>query len=1534
MNTFYQYDQANDTDIAIIAMSCRFPGADNIDEFWQNLRNGVESISFFSEEELIEAGIDPELVKKPNYIRAKGTLSDVELFDASFFGFSPREASQMDPQHRLFLEEAWKIIETSGYQPDVYEGLIGLYAGIGMNTYLLNNLSTQRQHLEATTGIFPILIGNDKDYMPTKVSYKLNLKGPSVNVQTACSTSLVATHLACQALINGECDMALAGGVSLQIPHKSGYLYQEGMIMSPDGHCRAFDANAKGIVYGNGVGLIMLKRLADAIADGDEIHAIIKGSAINNDGSLKVAYTAPSVDGQAAVVAEAQAVADVDPDTMTYIETHGTGTALGDPIEIAALTQAFREQSQDLPLQFCAIGSVKTNVGHLDTAAGVAGIIKTALALKHRQIPPSLHFETPNPQIDFARTPFYVNTRLADWNSEGSPRRAGVSSFGFGGTNAHIVLEEAPPRQVSSVSRPAQLLALSAKSESALETMATTLADHLQKHPEIKLADAVYTLQLGRHVFNHRRILVCHDLPEALTLLNSPNAKQVLTKVQEPAARPVVFMFPGQGAQYLNMARELYETEETFRACVVDCAELLGPLMGFDLRTILYPENGQWEDAAQQLQQTAVTQPAIFVIEYALARLLMEWGIQPQAVIGHSIGEFTAACIAGVLSLEDALKLVAARGQLMQSCEPGAMLSVPLPEDEVLPLLTPQLSIAAVNAPNQSVISGPTEAIEALQQRLSEKKINGIRLHTSHAFHSPMMEPILQPFADILENVTLNPPQIGWVSTVTGAWISAEEATDPEYWTKNLRQTVRFADAVQQFFNNPAHILLEVGPGRTLSTLTGRHPNKAKEQVAFSSLRHPQSKETDLAFLLTTLGKLWLEGVQIDWNGFYINEDRYRVTLPPYPFERKKYWIDPQQGSNVEIVSDQKKADITDWFYLPTWKRVPLVGESDSSEVATAEKLTWLLFADECGLSSALQEKLQSYQQNVIHVHPGETFEERSDREFVLHPSTQEGYDRLFEHLHTLKRFPDRIIHAWSVTETQSSETILERLDEMQERGLYSLLALAKAIGKQNFSHDIRITVLSNNMHDVIGGDLLFPEKATLLGPVKIIPQEYPSVQCCSIDVDLNNFTQEQIADLILPEVLNSSSDLLIAYRNHSRWVQHFEPIRLEQPQAKTPPRLRENGVYLITGGLGGIGLTLAKYLAEQVKARLILTGRSPLPPQNEWETWIATHDPDDKTSQKILKVQELQDLGAEALVFQADAANFTHMEQALTQAQQQLGKIHGVLHCAGVPDYAGVIQRRTREDTAQILAPKVNGTLILEQLLQQINLDFMILFSSIGAILHRMKFGQVGYSAANEFLDAYACYRISHENGYTVSVNWNDWKEVGMSEEAEQRWVRTHDIPEGHAVRHGTMLPEEGVEVFHRILGATSARMVVSTQDLPTLIKQDAQAASTFLEATEQAHLTQEATHARPEISTEYAAPATATEKTLVELWQQFLGIAQIGIHDDFFELGGDSLLGTQILSRIRETFQVDLPIGRLFENPTIAGIAEYVEEREEGEI
>jgi acyl transferase domain-containing protein len=887
-----------ETDIAVIGLAGRFPGAPDIRRLWLNLIAGREGIRFFTAEELIAAGVDPDLVALPDYVKAKGILGDVDLFDAAFFGLNPREVELMDPQHRIFLECAWEALEDAGWDADRYPGLVGVYAGLSMNTYLLMNLLSHMD-LVASADTLQASLGNDKDPLTARVSYKLNLKGPSITIQSASSTSLVAVHSACQALINRDCDMALAGGVSIHLPEISGYLYQEGGTVSRDGHCRAFDAASTGFVSGHGCGVVVLKRLSEALADRDHVYAVIKGAACNNDGSHKVSFMAPSVDGQVQLYGMAYDKAGVDPATVSYVECHGTGTALGDPIEIAALSQAFAARTERKG--FCAIGSIKTNIGHLDTAAGVCGLIKAVLALHHRTLPPTLHFSTPNPRIDFAGSPFFVNTELRPWEvADGVPRRAGVTSLGMGGTNAHVVLEEAPAAAPSRgeparPQRPWQLLVLSAKSATALDRATLHLAEHLGDRPELELADIAYTLQVGRKAFQHRRAVLCRDLPEAARALESRDPERVLTLTATPGEHPVAFLFPGQGAQYPDMGRGLYDGEPAFRDAFDRCCERLP----FDLDGALWGGD-DGAAAAERLQRTEIAQPALFVLSWATAQLWLSWGVRPAALLGHSIGEYVAACLAGVFSLEDALSLVVERGRLMQTMEPGAMLAVPLPEAELLTLVdhsAGELSLAAVNRPGLSVVSGRPAAIAELEAELAaDLAARGLiarRLHTSHAFHSSTADPILAPFAEAVRRVRLAPPAIPLVSNLTGTWMRPEEATDPTYWARQLRGTVRFADGLAQLLAEPQRILLEVGPGDTLSSFAREHPARRPGQAVIASLRHPKSTEEDTLVLERAVARLWLAGGDFDWGAFSAAEERRRVSLPTYPFERRRYWVDP-----------------------------------------------------------------------------------------------------------------------------------------------------------------------------------------------------------------------------------------------------------------------------------------------------------------------------------------------------------------------------------------------------------------------------------------------------------------------------------------------------------------------------------------------------------------------------------------------------------------------------------------------------------------
>ena len=916
MNQPEEPQQYNDNEIAIIGMSGRFPGAKNVEDFWDNLKNGVESISLLSDKQLSKSGVAPEILNNPNYVKVNSMVSDIDMFDANFFNYSPREAEEIDPQQRLFLECAWEAIESSGYNPENYEGSIGVYAGGGLPTYLMYNLEDQ-DFILLGNRYFTQMVGNDKDYLATRTAYKLNLTGPALNIQTACSTSLVAVHLACQSLLNGECDMALAGGVSIQIPQNVGYLHQEGLIGSHDGHCRAFDARSSGTVFGNGVGVVLLKPLQDAIADGDCIHAVIKGSAINNDGSLKLGYTAPSVDGQAAVISEAQAVASVTPETITYIEAHGTGTELGDPIEIEALTKAFSEHTDKK--QFCAIGSLKTNVGHMNTAAGIGALIKTVLTLKHNLIPPSLHYEKPNPQINFSDSPFYVNSTLSEWKRNGTPLRAGVSSFGIGGTNSHVVLEEAPSqvKEEDDLQRPVHILTLSAKTPTALADLVDSYHHYLETNLDLDLGDVCYTASTGRVHFNHRLAVVAEkqtELTEKLRQFKLEDKVEGICsgKLLINATAPkVAFLFTGQGSQYVNMGKELYEQAPVFRAALDECEEILEELGVNSILEIIYPEGGE----TSPLDQTAYTQPAIFAIEYALAKLWESWGIKPDVVMGHSVGEYIAATVAGIFSLEDGLKLIAARGRLMQQLPAGGeMVAVMASEAKVKKLLRPyaeKVAIAAINGPKSVVISGEATAVREIVSSLESEQIKTKQLQVSHAFHSPLMEPMLAEWEAVAKELTYHQPEIPVISNVTGT-IADKSITTAKYWVDHVRLPVRFAEGMDALQKQGVEIFLEVGPKPILLGMGRRClpkdvgvwlPSLRPEHIPLqSSLESARSE--DFSQMLSSLGELYVRGVKVDWVEYDGEYSRQKVILPTYPFQRQRYWIDNySRGRNSVSVS-------------------------------------------------------------------------------------------------------------------------------------------------------------------------------------------------------------------------------------------------------------------------------------------------------------------------------------------------------------------------------------------------------------------------------------------------------------------------------------------------------------------------------------------------------------------------------------------------------------------------------------------------------
>lgn len=1480
--------------VAIIGLAGRFPGARTVAEYWQNLCDGVESISFATDEELLAAGVEAALLKNPNFVKASGVIEDAEHFDASFFGIGAREAEILDPQQRIFLECAWEALEDAGCNPQRYQGAIGVFAGAGMNTYGTFNLISNPEVI-GNVGPYQVMLGNDKDFLATRVAYKLNLRGPAIGVQTACSTSLVAVQMAFESLRRGECDMALAGGVSIFFPQNNGYLYLPGMILSPDGHCRAFDAQAAGTVPGRGAGIVVLKRLNDAIQDNDRIYAVIRGAAINNDGATKVGYSAPSIEGQSQVIRKSMDMANISPKSIRYLEAHGTGTEVGDPIEITALTEAFGGCSGER--QFCAIGSVKTNIGHLDTAAGVAGLIKTALSLYHRKMPPSLHFKQPNAHIDFVQTPFYVNTSLQSYESD-EPFRAGVSSFGIGGTNAHITLEEW--RESPSIDHVTpHLIVLSARSESALEAQTRNLDAYLDQSPDAHLAQIALTLQAGRKSFSHRRMLVAHNVDDLKQALQNQSRKSIVERENSRVA----FLFPGQGSQYVNMGRELYETNQTFRSVVDHCTTVLQPHLGLDLRSVLYPSPAGEEDALALLNQTWVTQPALFVVEYATACAWRDLGIEPASMAGHSIGEYVAACLAGVFTLDDALGLIAARGRLIQSLPAGAMLALLLPDAETKALLPSELSIAAINSPRNTVVAGSAHAIEAFEADLAAKKITYRRLRTSHAFHSAMMEPALDAFSECLRNITLHAPSIPFVSNVTGTWITEQEATNPTYWTQHLRQPVRFADCITAISaENPAAVL-ETGPGDVLLSMVRDTSGKAGNFERIASMR-----TNDREHWLEAIGNLWLAGVSPHWESLYNNNKvPQKTSLPTYPFERERFWIErsntaPSSVAQTEMLL-QKNQDVSSWFYAPTWKRSMLVPFLSARKHSDGQ--VCLLLLPDAELSITLLEAVGK-DNRVITVQHSTNFARLKANVFEMNAADKTHYALLLEHLISDGLWPERVVHALSL-----GSHFQETLDASLEDGFLSLMYLSQAIGDISSTRSVTFYVLTVSACDVSGDGKCDPKAAALTGICKVIPVESPNIHCRMIDLESPNLSASMVQQLAL-ELRSEEDTKLVALRGRGRWLPCYECI-LVGPHTSLSLHIPEKAVFLITGGLGGVGLAWAQYLAKHWSARVVLTSRSPFPVPETWTDLLNSPATPDSIKQRIRGVDRIRELGGEVRIVVADTTDAAVMHNLFQSTEKEFGSVHGIIHAAGIPGI-GMLQTKSREDALSVLSPKIQGVEWITALLHKNQLHLVMLCSSISALIPGV--GLADYASANAYLDAYALAHDNPEGTRVLATNWDTWSDTGMAFNLAQR-LAPADM-RADVLSHG-ITAIEAEEVFTRLMANPMPQWVVSTRDLNKLI--DAVHTSP-LNTAHKSHSKVGALHVRPDLSAEYVAPSDETESDIVAIWQDLLGVDPIGMQDNFFELGGHSLLGTQMMARIRERFGIDLPLRSIFEASTPAAM------------
>ncbi|SMH62085.1 hybrid non-ribosomal peptide synthetase/type I polyketide synthase [Azospirillum agricola] len=1514
------------TEIAIVGMACRFPGAPTIAGFWRMLRDGVEAIADFTDEDLLARGVPPEQLADPAYVKRGAVLDNIETFDAALFGYAPQEAALLDPQNRLFLECAWEALESGGYAGetegrDTAKPDIGVFAGAGVNTYFLNNLAGNAEILD-TFGSFQVMLANDKDYLATLASYKLNLTGPSVTVQTACSTSLVAVHMACQSLLNGECDLALAGGVAVSTPQDLGYRHQEGMILSPDGRCRPFDAQAAGTLNGAGAGVVLLQPLADALAQGSTILGIIKGSAVNNDGARKVGYTAPGPDGQARVIAEALDIAGVHPDQVGYVEAHGTATPLGDPIEITALTKAFRARSGAVGT--CAVGSLKSNMGHTGAAAGVAGLIKATLCLLHRQIPPTLHFQSPNPALGLAGSPFFVNDRLIDWAAEPGSRVAAVSSFGIGGTNAHVVLAEnrfaaSADADAGRDERRWHILPLSARTPEALARMAADLSARLAEADAPAPADAAHTLQTGRRLFPYRLAAVGRTADELRRALGDAPAA-----TEAKAGRGVTFLLTGHGGQSVGMTRRLFETESVFREALRERAAALAARTGIDALAVLHPAPGREEWADRQLQRMGVSQPAMFIVQMALARLWASWGIEPQGVIGHSSGEYAAACLAGILAEEDALGLVAARGRLMDETAPGGMVALRNSESEIRPFLNDRLSLAVVNAHDLCVVSGHEDALGAFQARLAGIGVETRRLQVSRGAHSCTMDSILAAFAEAAGAVAYHPPRIPYVSGTTGGRVDAALVSRPDYWVRHLRDAVRFADGIGTVLAESDTALLEIGPGNALGTFARAHPGFDPARPVAASLPHPQQRQEGMeedALIAQSLGRLWQAGVAVDWSGRGTGQARRKVPLPTYPFQRRRCWIDPPEPAALPGAVPsatarapggvRRKDDPADWFLAPVWRRSPPFAAMTGNG---PERI--LLFTGPAGpdgegrgegLGEALAARLEADGCAVLRVRPGDAYAPPADGAATLRPDSPEDYRRL---LADIGPAPRTVVHAWSLIQPPKAMDDAESAAE-RRLGFHSLSLLGRALGG-GAPHDV--TVLTAGLFDVTGDEILCPDKSLIAGPALVIPQEYPSLRTHLIDLvppepGSSHAATAALVDRIREELRAAERPARLCLRGAHRWLPDHAPQRLDTagPQRRA---LRPRGVYLITGGLGGLGLEIAGHLARAVQARLVLVGRRNQPARADWEGWIATHGPDDPTRKLLERLLAFEAAGAEIRLHGADAGRLDAMAAVFAATEAEWGAVNGVVHAAGAIG-TRMHQPLDEHDPAQCaeqFAPKLDGVRVLDRLLasrasEGRAVDFCVLMSSMASVLGGLGFA--AYAAANAALDTAAQRAEQRDPGRWIAMNWDSWQVRGDDGRGP-----------GQLLRALEMSAAEGLDAFLRVLHhGTAAQTIVTRGDLEPRLRQWVD-----LPPREEASAP-ETTPAAPETG------GDGIQSGIAAVWRTLLGHERIGPDDNFFDLGGHSLLATQMLSQIRHRFGVALPMSVLFRTPTVRAMAEAVE-------
>lgn len=1293
--------------IAIVGRAGRFPSARNVDEFWAMLRDARGAAQRLTDAELLARGVSRRQLADPNYVRVANILPDMEYFDAGFFGFSPREASILDPQHRHFLECGWEALEDAGYVPEKFDGRIGVFAGSGMQAYLPFNLLSNPDLVEEI-GLFLLRhTGNDKDFLTTRLSYLLNLTGPSVAVQTACSTSLVAVHTAISSLLNMECDMAIAGGVTIELPHRIGYAYSEGEILSPDGLCRAFDDDSKGTVFGSGAALVVLRRYEDAVADGDDIKAVILASAVNNDGSGKASYLAPSVDGQAEAAAEALALSGLRPGDISYIETHGTGTPIGDPIELAALQQVYGGVQK----AGIGIGSVKTNIGHLDTAAGCASLIKVVEAMRHRTLPASLNFAKPNSRFDFDGSPFRVVAQGSAWDRSG-PLRAAVNSLGVGGTNAHVIVEEAQRREAQPDDGAWRLFPFSARTKADLDRTRERWTAWLGGDVP-GLRDIAFTLREGRRAFGERFAIAARDAQELEAAISARSSAYRQQGSAGDSAPRIVFLYPGGGAQYPGAGAGMLAAFPAFAEAVRACFAVLPPSAPADLYEIMFRRERDDTEAKAKLERSGYAIPALFILEYAYTELWRSWGVKPDAVLAHSVGEYAGAVAAGAMRLADALKIVTLRGRVMDEAPEGAMTSVPLSVDRVRPYLGDKLDIAAINSDETTVLSGQTADIERLEEDLAKASVEARRIHIEVAAHSRQLDGQLETFRAGFAGVAFERPTVPMASSMRGDWAEGDDLCSSEYWVQHLRSTVRFADAARTVLDAQPSIVIEVGPGQTLGPLLEACNAPVPPRAVLYSSPRPRDANDEAGVALAALGGVWANGVDVDWS-LAVPADGARVSLPTYTFAKERHWVEPGRGAAREDAEEApllvRRPELLQWFEKLGWS------EQARNDAGPRLDGDWLVFAGGDALSEAVLARLGANGARIVTVRTGAGFGQ-SDHGFTVRPDAQEDFDALSN---TLQSAPARILYLWGVDPSLTGKAF---------SGAYLLARLLQQAGLGGETH---LSFVVQGSASIAGEPAPNPQAGALLGPVRVAPREIPGLTSVLVD-----FGEGADLDALLAEAAAPGEADHVALRK-SRFVRSRTSAPVVKPR-DLPRRLRKNGAYLITGGTGAIGREMVRWLAEAAQARLIVLSRN--------------------ASEDASLRAEIEAHGGEVMFVAADLADFDATALALDAAAERFGALNGIVHAAGVLDDAP-LALQPLEAALAVMAPKLTGARTLDRLYPEGSLDFFAVISSTSVLLGGA--GQASYAGANAALEAIAA---SRKDGFSIA--WGAWRDIGMAARA-----------------------------------------------------------------------------------------------------------------------------------------------------------------------